>query len=257
MFETVLYEVKNSVAYLSLNRPDKLNAFTEQLNKELQMAVKQASRDENVRAVVITGEGRAFCSGEDLAGVNENMDHGEVLRKRYNPMVMELDKCEKPVIAAINGVAAGAGMSLALACDFRLASEKASFVEAFIHVGLVPDAGNLYYLPRLVGHAKALELAVLGEKISALDAKDFGLVTKVIPLENWQEEVTAFAERLANMPTIAIGLIKRQLKASWHSSLEECLERDAQGQRIAGLTADHIEGVRAFMEKRKPVFTGK
>ncbi|WP_102275698.1 enoyl-CoA hydratase-related protein [Cytobacillus massiliigabonensis] len=257
MFETVKYEVNKQVAWITLNRPEKLNAFTEQLNKELQHAVKQANRDTAVRCLVITGEGRAFCSGEDLSGVKEDMDHGDVLRRRYNPMVMELHKCEKPVIAAVNGVAAGAGMSLALACDFRLLSEKASFIEAFIHVGLVPDAGNLYYLPKLIGHAKSLELAVLGEKISAQTAQELGLATKVIPLDRWTEEVTVFAEKLAAMPTIAIGLIKKNLKASWGHSLEESLEMDAQAQRIAGLTADHKEGVQAFIEKRKPVFTGK
>ncbi|MGA9224761.1 MAG: enoyl-CoA hydratase-related protein [Mesobacillus sp.] len=257
MFETVLYEVRNQVAYITLNRPDKLNAFTEQLNKEIQTAIKNASRDKSVRALVLTGAGRAFCSGEDLSGVSENMDHGEVLRKRYNPMLLELDRCEKPVIAAVNGVAAGAGMSLALACDFRIASEKASFVEAFIHVGLVPDAGNLFYLPRLIGHAKAMELAAFGEKVPAEKAKELGLVTEVIPMDEWDEKVAAFAERLANMPTKAISLIKRSLKASWHSNLEEFLERDAQSQRIAGQTADHKEGVLAFLEKRKPVFKGE
>ncbi|MFE8695000.1 enoyl-CoA hydratase-related protein [Cytobacillus sp. FJAT-53684] len=257
MYETVKYEVINQVAWIRLNRPEKLNAFTEQLNKEIQQAVKQANNDSAVRCLVISGEGRAFCSGEDLGGVNDDMDHGEVLRRRYNPMVMELHKCEKPIVAAVNGVAAGAGMSLALACDFRLLSEKASFVEAFIHVGLVPDAGNLYYLPKLIGHAKALELAILGEKITALSAKELGLATKVIPLEQWNEEVAAFAEKLASMPTIAIGLIKKNLKASWETSLEDSLERDAQAQRIAGLTADHKEGVQAFIEKRKPIFHGE
>ena len=257
MFETVKYEVNNQVAWITLNRPEKLNAFTEQLNKDLELAVKQANRDSTVRCLVITGEGRAFCSGEDLAGVKEDMDHGEVLRRRYNPMVMELHKCEKPIVAAVNGVAAGAGMSLALACDFRLLSEKASFIEAFIHVGLVPDAGNLYYLPKLIGHAKALELAVLGEKVSAQMAADLGLATKVIPLDRWEIEVTAFAEKLAAMPTTAIGLIKKNLKASWDLSLEEGLEKDAQAQRIAGMTLDHREGVQAFLEKRNPVFAGK
>ncbi|KML40879.1 MULTISPECIES: enoyl-CoA hydratase-related protein [Bacillaceae] len=257
MFETVKYEVGNGVAWITLNRPDKLNAFTEQLNKEVQHSVKQASRDKEVRCLVITGEGRAFCSGQDLQGVNEDMDHGEVLRQFYNPMVMEIHRCEKPIIAAVNGVAAGAGMSLALACDFRLLSEKASFLEAFIHVGLVPDAGNLYFLPKLIGHAKAMELAVLGEKINAEEAKELGLATKVIPMEQWQAEITAFAERLASMPTAAIAVIKKNLKASWDSTLEESLERDAQGQRIAGLTLDHKEGVAAFMQKRKPVFQGK
>ncbi len=257
MFETVKYEVAKGVAWISLNRPDKLNAFTEQLNKEVQQSIKQASRDKEVRCLVITGEGRAFCSGQDLQGVNEDMDHGEVLRRFYNPMVLELHKCKKPVIAAVNGVAAGAGMSLALACDFRLLSDKASFLEAFIHVGLVPDAGNLYFLPKLIGHAKAMELAVLGEKVNAQEAKELGLATKVIPMEKWQDEITAFAERLASMPTAAIAIIKKNLKASWESTLEECLERDAQGQRLAGLTLDHKEGVAAFMQKRKPVFQGK
>lgn len=257
MYETVKYKVINQVAWITLNRPEKLNAFTEQLNKEIQQAVKQANKDITVRCLVITGAGRAFCSGEDLDGVKDDMDHGEVLRNRYNPMVMELHKCEKPIVAAVNGVAAGAGMSLALACDFRLVSEKASFVEAFIHVGLVPDAGNLYYLPKLIGHAKALELAVLGEKIEAYHAKELGFATKVIPLEQWDDEVAAFAGNLAAMPTIAIGLIKKNLKSSWDHSLVESLEKDAQAQRIAGLTADHKEGVQAFLKKRKPVFSGK
>jgi len=257
LFETILYEVRNGVAYLTLNRPDKLNAFTEQMNSEIQKALKQAAADDEVRCLVITGAGRAFCSGEDLGGVTEELDHGEVLRKRYAPMMKMLHRFEKPVVAALNGVAAGAGMSLALACDFRLASEKASFVQAFIHVGLLPDAGNLYYLPRLIGHAKALELAVLGEKVTANQALDLGLVTKVIAEDVWEQEVQAFAERLASMPTKAIGLIKRYMNESWHASFENYLEKEAHGQRIAGLTADHKEGVRAFLEKRKPQFKGQ
>lgn len=257
MYETIKYEVSNHVAWITLNRPEKLNAFTEQLNKEVAHAVKNASKADDIRCLIITGEGRAFCSGQDLEGVLDQMDHGEVLRKRYNPMVMAIDACEKPIVAAINGVAAGAGMSLALACDFRLLSEKASFIQSFIHVGLVPDAGNLYYLPKLVGHAKALELAVLGERISAIEAYDLGLATKIIPLDQWRNEVELFAEKLANMPTKAIGMIKKNLKASWISTLQESLERDAQSQRIAGLTTDHNEGVTAFMEKRQPNFQGK
>jgi 2-(1,2-epoxy-1,2-dihydrophenyl)acetyl-CoA isomerase len=257
LYETIRYDIRGNVAWLILNRPDKLNAFTEQMNKEIVAALKQAAGDEQVRCLVITGEGRAFCSGEDLGGVTEEMDHGAVLRKRYAPMVKALHRFEKPVIAAVNGVAAGAGMSLALACDFRLASEKASFIEAFIHVGLIPDAGNLYYLPRLIGHAKALELAVLGEKVTAQKAYELGLVTAVIPQDAWEEEVQSFAARLAGMPTKAIGLIKRLLRESGDRSFDEYLEKEAYAQRIAGLTEDHREGVRAFFEKRPASFKGK
>ncbi|MRX71852.1 2-(1,2-epoxy-1,2-dihydrophenyl)acetyl-CoA isomerase [Bacillus lacus] len=257
MYETVLYEVRNATAYITLNRPETYNAFTEQLNKDLGSAVKAASRDDSVRVLVVTGAGKAFCSGEDLGGVSENMDHGEVLRSRYNPMLLEIERCEKPIVAAVNGVAAGAGMSLALSCDFRVASEKASFVEAFIHVGLVPDAGNLYFLPRIIGHAKALELAVFGEKVSAEKALNVGLVTEVYSHESWEEDVSLFADRLAKLPTKAVGLIKRNLRASWSSTYQEFLERDAQAQRIAGKTDDHREGVQSFIEKRKPLFTGK
>lgn len=257
MYETIRYDIRNQVAWLTLNRPDKLNAFTEQMNKEITAALKQAANDESVRCLVIIGAGRAFCSGEDLGGVTEDMDHGEVLRTRYAPMMKALHSFEKPVIAAVNGVAAGAGMSLALACDFRLASEKASFVEAFIHVGLIPDAGNLYYLPRLIGHAKALELAVLGEKVTAQKAHELGLVTAVISEEAWEEEVARFAEKLANLPTKAVGLIKRCLRQSWELSFAEYLEKEAFAQRIAGLTQDHREGVHAFFEKRRATFQGK
>ncbi|WP_053366662.1 enoyl-CoA hydratase-related protein [Bacillus sp. FJAT-27245] len=257
MFETAIYEVRGQTAWITLNRPDKLNAFTAQLNKDVASAVRAAAKDRSVRAIVITGAGRAFCSGQDLGDVDENTDYGDVLRHRYNPMVLEIEKCEKPIVAAVNGVAAGAGMSLALACDFRILSEKASFIQAFIHVGLLPDAGNLYYLPRLVGHAKALELAVLGEKISAEEALRIGLATKVVQVEEFSDETSAFADRLAAMPTKAIGLIKRNLKASWGSGIEQFLDRDAQSQRIASLTGDHKEGVQAFLEKRKAVFKGE
>ncbi|MFK2826335.1 enoyl-CoA hydratase-related protein [Bacillus sp. B190/17] len=257
MFETVRYDVKDGVAWLFLNRPDTLNAFTAQMNREVKDAVKAASQDENVRCIVITGEGRAFCSGQDLSEVDENMDHGEVLRKHYGPMVKQISKCEKPIVAAVNGVAAGAGFSLALSCDFRLVSEKASFVNAFVHVGLIPDSGNLYFLSQLVGQAKAAELSILGEKVPAAAAVEMGLANRMIPMDTFEEEVSAFAARLAAMPTKAIGLIKRSLKAASVLSFEDYLEHEAQGQRAAGLTADHREGVEAFMQKRKPVFSGK
>ena len=257
MFETIRYDVKDGIATLCLNRPEKLNAFNAQMNREVKDAVKSASLDDAVRCIVITGEGRAFCSGQDLAGIDEDLDHGKLLRDHYGPMVNQIRQCEKPIVAAVNGVAAGAGFSLALACDFRIVSEHASFINAFINVGLIPDSGNLYYLTRLVGEAKATELAILGEKVRASEAVKLGLASIEIPADNWEEEVLAFTARLAALPTKAIGLIKRSLKAASQLSFEDYLEQEAQGQRIAGLTADHHEGVTAFMEKRKPVYTGK
>jgi 2-(1,2-epoxy-1,2-dihydrophenyl)acetyl-CoA isomerase len=257
MFETIRYDVSDGVAWVYLNRPNKLNAFIAQMNREIKDSVKKASFDDDVRCIVITGEGRAFCSGQDLSEVDENMDHGQVLRDHYGPMIKQIRNCEKPIIAAVNGVAAGAGFSLALACDFRLVSEKASFINAFIHVGLIPDSGNLYYLSQLVGLAKAAELAILGEKVSAEDAVTMGLATRKIPMDTWNDDVSVFAARLSAMPTKAIGIIKRSLKATTSMSFDDYLEQEAQGQRLAGLTNDHQEGVTAFMEKRKPVYSGQ
>ena len=257
MFETIRYDVRDGIAWLYLNRPDKLNAFIAQMNREVKEAIKTASSDEQVRCIVITGEGRAFCSGQDLSEVDEGMDHGQVLRDHYGPMIKQIRKCEKPIVAAVNGVAAGAGFSLALACDFRLISERASFINAFIHVGLIPDSGNLYYLTQLVGQSRATELAILGEKVPAVSAVEMGLANRLIPVDTWEEDVTAFSARLAAMPTKAIGLIKRSLKAASTLSFEDYLEQEAQGQRIAGLTNDHREGVNAFMGKRKPVYSGQ
>lgn len=256
-FETIVYEVANQVAWIRLNRPDKLNAFTAQMNHEIKDGIKMASKDDNVRCVVITGEGRAFCSGQDLSEVEEGSNLGDVLRKNYVPMVKEMKKCEKPIVAAVNGVAAGAGFSLALACDFRLMSEKASFMNAFVHVGLIPDSGNLYFLTRLVGEARAMEISVLGEKIGADRAFGLGLANKVIPEQDFVTEVEAFANRLANSPTKAIGLMKKYIQLASKLTLDEYLEKEAEGQTIAGFTEDHREGIKAFLQKRKPKFSGK
>lgn len=256
--ETIDYSFEGGVARITLNRPDKLNAFNGLMHKELTATLKQVKKDPEVRAVVLTGAGSAFCSGQDLSDFEgEEVDFAEVLRGRYNPLIETLVSIEKPVIAAVNGTAAGAGVSLALACDFRLAHEKARFVEAFINIGLVPDSGNLYFLPRIVGHAKAMELAVLGEKVRADEAAEIGLVTRVVSDDNWEDEVQAFAVRLANMPTKAIGLIKRYMQKSWENDLSEVLENEAYAQKIAGSSEDYHEGVQAFLEKRKPVFKGK
>ncbi|PFO04470.1 2-(1,2-epoxy-1,2-dihydrophenyl)acetyl-CoA isomerase [Bacillus sp. AFS076308] len=257
MYETIFYSVENGVARITLNRPNTLNAFVARMNKEITKAIKAASSSEEVRCIVITGEGRGFCSGQDLSEVDENMDHGQVLREKYGPMIKQIYQCEKPIIAAVNGIAAGAGFSLALACDFRLLSDRASFINAFIHIGLIPDSGNSYFLTRLVGEAKALEISILGEKITADQAHVLGLATKVVSSDNWDAEVNQFAERIAALPTKAVGLIKRTIKATAEQSFTDYLEEEAQGQRIAGLTKDHREGVQAFMEKRKPNFIGK
>ncbi|WP_270182479.1 enoyl-CoA hydratase-related protein [Alkalihalobacillus sp. CinArs1] len=256
MYETIEYETRDRIAWIRLNRPDKMNAFTMVMNKEVQEAVERGEANEDVRCIVITGNGRAFCAGQDLNGVDEGLDHGDVLRSAYNPMVKQVVNCEKPVVAAVNGVAAGAGMSLALACDFRLAHENASFIEAFVHVGLVPDSGSMYFLPRLIGHAKALELAMLGDKVSASNAKELGMVNDVYEHDAWEEKVSKFAARLSNLPPKAVSLIKEGMAKSWDSSLEEVLEFEAEAQRKAGRTNDHHEGVKAFIEKRRPVFQG-
>ncbi|MFD1707275.1 enoyl-CoA hydratase-related protein [Siminovitchia sediminis] len=256
MFETIGYKVKGSTAWITLNRPDKLNAFNNTMHFELLKALHMADEDSNVRSIVLQGAGRAFCAGQDLGEVDASTDYGDLLRERYNPVIQKMSNIGKPVIAAVNGTAAGAGFSLALAADFRLASEKANFLNAFIHIGLVPDSGNTYYLPRIVGHAKALELMVLGEKIQAEEAARLGLVTQVIQAQNWETEVAEFSEKLASIPTKAFEMIKESLAKSWESSLEQVLEMEAYHQKRAGQSNDHQEGVKAFLEKRRPVFTG-
>ncbi|GEB32455.1 MULTISPECIES: enoyl-CoA hydratase-related protein [Brevibacillus] len=258
MYETILYEVSEGVAIVTLNRPDKFNAFTEVMHKEIIAALKQAQKDDAVRCILLTGAGRAFNAGQDLSEVSGgDVDFGGFLRERYNPMILQMHKTEKPIVAAVNGVAAGAGMSVALACDIRLASEKASFVNAFVGIGLVPDSGGCYFLPRIVGIGKALELAMTGEKVSAQEALGIGLVNQVYPAESFMEDALAYARKLAALPTRAIGLIKRAMYKGLEMGLEETLAYEAYAQEAAGSTADHKEGVAAFMEKRAPRFTGR
>lgn len=257
MFETILYEVKESVAYISLNRPETLNAFTAQMNREIGTAVKQASADAAVRCIVLRGEGRGFCSGQDLAVIDNDTKLGNILTDYYGPMVKQIHNCEKPIIAAVKGAAAGAGFSLALAADFRLMAESSFFMNAFIHVGLIPDSGNLYYLKRIVGDAKALEISVLGQRVKPDEAKQLGLANAVYSNETFEDDVHAFARNIAQLPTKAIGLIKRNLKAADNLKFEDFLAYEAQSQSIAGATADHQEGMNAFMEKRQPQFSGQ
>ena len=257
MFETINYDVKDSVAYISLNRPDSLNAFTSHMNSEIRNAVKQASGDETVRCIVIRGEGRAFCSGQDLSVVGENTNLGDILVDDYGPMLKQIYSCEKPIIAAVKGAAAGAGFSLALAADFRIMAEKSFFMNAFVHVGLIPDSGNLYFLKHLVGDAKALEISVFGERILPEEAKALGLATSICANETFEDDVYDFAQRIAGLPTKVIGLMKRNLKAAEHLSFEDFLTYEAQSQGIAGSLKDYQEGLAAFSEKRKPKFIGQ
>ncbi|RXT08799.1 enoyl-CoA hydratase-related protein [Ammoniphilus sp. CFH 90114] len=257
MYETILFDRVGGVAKITMNRPDKFNSFTEQMHKELMDALKKSEKDAEIRCIVLTGAGKAFNAGQDLGEVQGGkVDFGAFLRNRYNPLITQLQKIEKPIIAAVNGVAAGAGMSLALACDIRLVSEKASFADVFVNIGLVPDSGGCYFLPRIVGMGKALELAMTGDKVTAEEAYRIGLANKVVALESFDQEVMEYANRLANLPTKGMGLIKRTMYKGLTMGLEETLEYEAYAQEIAGATHDHQEGVQAFFEKRPPVFKG-
>jgi 2-(1,2-epoxy-1,2-dihydrophenyl)acetyl-CoA isomerase len=252
-------EVDGPVATLTLDRPAALNALTVPVKVALREALESLAADRAVRAVILTGAGRAFCAGQDLAERDEP-DAAPLdveVRERYNPIIRALQSMGQPVIAAVNGVAAGAGASLAFACDLRIASEEARFVLAFGRIGLVPDSGATWFLPRLVGPAKAAELALVGDSVDAAEALRLGLVSKVVPGPELMSEAQALAERLAEGPPLALALTKGALKRSLTINLDEALEGEAKLQGIAGATADHAEGLAAFREKRPPRFTGR
>ena len=258
----LLIENDGAVRTLRLNRPDSLNALDDDLLKALGRAVADADKDRIVRCVVVTGAGRGFCSGQDLAAVaaryksSEPIELGAHLRERYNPIITRLRTMEKPIIASVNGVAAGAGCSLALACDIRIAAESASFIEAFVNVGLAPDSGSTFMLPRLIGVARAMEIAFTGRKVTAAEALQIGLVNQVVPDDQLAAATKKLADKLAGLPTRAIGLTKRAINASWRADLETHLDYEAMLQTTAGQTHDHREGVTAFLEKRPAQFRG-
>jgi 2-(1,2-epoxy-1,2-dihydrophenyl)acetyl-CoA isomerase len=262
-YATVKTELSNGVFWLTLNRPDRLNAFDVQMGNDLLEALGEATKSDEVRCVVVTGEGRAFSVGEDLNTNRETYDSGrpmrlgEVLKNKYNPIVRSVRKMEKPVLAGVNGVTAGAGLGLALACDLRAASSKATFHEAFIKVGLAPDSGTSFWLTRILGIGKAMEVGLLGDQIDATKALNLGLVNWVFPDEVFRVEVAKIAERLAKGPTKAMGLTKRAMNRAVVVDIDSALEYEMYLQEIAGRTRDHVEGVRAFFDKRDPSFTGQ
>ncbi|NIB40899.1 2-(1,2-epoxy-1,2-dihydrophenyl)acetyl-CoA isomerase [Pseudomaricurvus alkylphenolicus] len=261
-YNTITFEIDEGVAVLTLNRPDKFNSFNTEMHEEVRDALKVARTDDSIRCLLLTGNGRAFCAGQDLgdrsvAAGEEMPDLGESVEKNYNPLIRAINNLDMPVICAVNGIAAGAGSSVALACDIVLAARSASFLQAFCKIGVIPDSGSTWMLPRLVGMARAKGLALLGDKLPAEKAEEWGLIWQCVDDDKLQEESLAMAKHFATQPTKGLSLIKRALKASTANSLDEQLELEKEFMRIAGCTDDYREGVAAFMEKRPANFKGK
>ena len=255
---SILVEIKDQVATLTLNRPEKFNAF----NREMALLLQQeldACRQNEIRAVVITGNGKAFCAGQDLGEVVDPQGPGmaRILKEHYNPIVTRIRELGKPVIAAVNGVAAGAGANLALCADITIAGESANFIQAFSKIGLVPDTGGSFFLPRLIGMQRAAALMMTGDKLSAAEAACMGMIWKTVPDQELLAQAMGLAKQLATMPTTALGLIKQQLNASFTNTIEEQLQLEDRLQQQAAATADVREGVQAFLEKRTARFTGQ
>ena len=261
-YQHLLVQRREGVMALTLDRPDVLNSFNRAMADSLRAALREAAEDASVRAVLLTGSGRGFCAGQDLAEVRPEAgkaapDLGDVVRDQYNPIVRAIRTLEKPVVCAVNGVAAGAGANLAFACDVVVASEEASFIQSFGRVGLIPDSGGTFILPRIVGLQRAAALVMLGEKLTASRAREWGLVHDVVPPSVLAETSFDLAKRLAAMPTRGLGLTKRAFNAAFANDLDTQLALEEELQREAGRTADYAEGVLAFVEKRTPHFLGR
>jgi 2-(1,2-epoxy-1,2-dihydrophenyl)acetyl-CoA isomerase len=259
---TLLTDLRDGVLTLTLNRPDKLNSFTRDMAQAMQRALASAAADRAVRAVLVTGAGRGFCAGQDLSevlpqGDGPMPDIGEVVVSCFNPIIRGIRHLEKPVICAVNGVAAGAGANLAFACDITLAADTATFVESFATLGLIPDTSGTFFVPRLAGVQRATGMFFLGQKLTAATAKEWGLIWDVVPAATLMETAQAMASNLATQATRGFGLTKRALNASFANSLDAQLEVEAQAMSEAGRTADYEEGVRAFLAKRKPSYRGE
>jgi len=261
-YETILFEIANGAARLTLNRPDRLNSFTVQMHGEVAEALTQVEQDDSVRALLITGAGRGFCAGQDLADRavapgGEGVDLGESLENRYNPLIRRLVNLPKPVVCAVNGVAAGAGANIAFAADIVFAAKSAKFIQSFANIGLVPDSGGTWILPRLVGQARAMGLALTGQPITAEQAESCGLIWRAVDDANLMSEANALVEQFARGPTKGYAAIKRAIRSGWGVSLDQQLDHERDNQRELGRSADYREGVAAFSEKRKPNFTGR
>jgi 2-(1,2-epoxy-1,2-dihydrophenyl)acetyl-CoA isomerase len=261
-FQTILFEIEAGTARLTLNRPDRLNSFTVEMHGEVAEAMTRVEGDENIRVLLVTGAGRGFCAGQDLADRSvvpgaEAVDLGDSLENRYNPLIRRLVELPKPVICAVNGIAAGAGANIAFAADIVLAARSAKFVQSFSNLGLVPDSGGTWILPRLVGHARALGLALTGEPISAEKAESWGLIWRAVDDGELIGEAGSLAQRLACGPTRGYAAIKMAMRQSWLAGLNEQLDLERDLQRKLGYSNDFREGVTAFSEKRKPEFTGR
>lgn len=257
--QPILFDIRESVALITMNRPDKLNAFDRSMALLLQAKLDEAASLKEVRCVVLTGTGKGFSAGQDLAEITEPQgpSMSQILSEHYNPIVRRIRNMPKPVIAAVNGVAAGAGANIALCCDIVVAASSASFIQAFSRIGLIPDSGGTWFLPRLIGWQKALALAMLGEKVSALEAERLGMVYDVYRDEEFQQKVTELASRLSQMPTHGLALTKHAFNQSMSNSLEAQLDLEDHFQQEAALTYDYREGVEAFIRKRTPVFRGE
>ncbi len=255
----ILFEVKDRIARVSLNRPEKLNAFNRSMALELQDQLLACDENDEVRAVLFTGEGRAFCSGQDLSEFPQDRlpDFEKVIDEYYNPVIRLLKTIRKPVLCAVNGIAAGAGANIALACDIVVAISTASFVQAFSKIGLIPDCGGTFFLPRLIGLQKATALMMLGDKISAVEAEKMGMIYASFEENEYQEKTQSLAVALSNLPTAALILTRKALLESSNNNLEEQLQLEKKFQQKAGHTKDFMEGVTSFLQKRAPVFTGR
>ncbi|WP_062052742.1 enoyl-CoA hydratase-related protein [Aquimarina longa] len=257
---SIEFQIENGVARITLNRPETFNSFNREMALLLQKTLDECSASDKVRAIMLIGNGKAFCAGQDLKEVTSpelNPGFRKILEEHYNPIIERIRNIEKPVIAAVNGVAAGAGANIALACDIVVASEAASFIQAFSKIGLVPDSAGTFFLPRLIGFQKASALMMLGDKVSAKEAEQLGMVYKVVEVETFEEEAVKLASKLAKMPTKALGLTKRLLNQSMTNTLQEQLAMESDLQIESAESEDYAEGVNAFIEKRKPVFKGK